>query len=111
MIAAKDRRAEETEPAIDYNAVRQRLSVQPVPHACAGKTTIPREGASHPVTASTIVHEDLPVTVTCVKMIVPLVARETNNAKGPLEAEVKDNEVLGVVGVVGEEEEDQEATR
>ena len=111
MIAAKDRRAEETEPAIDYNAVRQRLSVQPVPHACAGKTTIPREGANHPVTASTIVHEDLPVTATCVKMIVPLVARETNNAKGPLEAEVKDNEALGVVGVVGEEEEDQEATR
>ena len=42
-------------------------------------------------------------------MIVPFVPRETNNAKGPLEAE--GNEALAVVGVVGEEEEDQETTR
>ena len=90
MTAVKDRRAEAMEPAIDYNAVRQRMSVQPVLLAYISERRIPREDANHPAVTTMTVLNEPPATVMSARMMVPKV-------KGLHEEE--------------EEEEEEEATR
>ena len=69
MTAVKDQPAETTEPAIDYNAVQQRLSVQPAFLAYISERRILREDANRSAVTTMTARKELPVTVTSVRMM------------------------------------------